>query len=58
MIFYLQYLTLCANEEDMRDAAAKICRDFLHGAWKTVSPQDLVFKRIRLYTFFIQVFLV
>lgn len=31
----------------MREAAAKICRDFLHGAWKTVSPQDLIFKRIR-----------
>ncbi|XP_077296720.1 choline/ethanolamine kinase isoform X2 [Arctopsyche grandis] len=41
-----KYLPLCCDEVQMRTAAAKICRDYLHGAWKTVSPQDLIFKRI------------
>ncbi|XP_026475263.1 choline/ethanolamine kinase isoform X2 [Ctenocephalides felis] len=34
------------NETEMRDTAARICRDYLTGAWRTVKPQDLLFKRI------------
>ncbi|GAB0095267.1 choline/ethanolamine kinase [Sergentomyia squamirostris] len=30
----------------MRDLAARICRDYLTGAWKTVSPEEIKFKRV------------
>lgn len=31
----------------MREIAARICRDYLTGAWKTISASDLQLKRIR-----------
>ncbi|XP_063545529.1 choline/ethanolamine kinase [Cydia strobilella] len=39
-------LQMCGTEEEMRDVAATICRNYLHGAWKTVEPSELDFKRI------------
>jgi choline/ethanolamine kinase len=30
----------------MRDVAARICRDYLSGAWKTISAEDIQLKRI------------
>lgn len=30
----------------MRDIAARICRDYLTGAWKTISADELQLKRI------------
>ncbi|KAG7295624.1 hypothetical protein JYU34_021900 [Plutella xylostella] len=39
-------LQMCGTEAEMREAAARICRDYLHGAWKSVQPQHLQFNRI------------
>lgn len=36
-----------SNLEEMRDIAARICRDYLNGAWKTISADDIQLKRIR-----------
>lgn len=33
---------------EMRDIAARICRDYLTGAWKTISAEEIQLKRIRL----------
>lgn len=32
---------------EMRDIAARICRDYLTGAWKTISAEEIQLKRIR-----------
>lgn len=32
---------------EMREVAARMCRDYLHGAWKKVTAQDIGFKHIR-----------
>lgn len=32
---------------EMRATAARICRDYLHGVWKHVTPDNIVLKRIR-----------
>lgn len=34
------------SETDMRDIAARICRDYLTGAWKTIPAEDLQLRRI------------
>ncbi|XP_013136398.1 PREDICTED: choline/ethanolamine kinase isoform X2 [Papilio polytes] len=39
-------LQMCGTEEEMREVAGKICRNYLHGAWKSVKPKELVFRRI------------
>ncbi|XP_045770881.1 choline/ethanolamine kinase isoform X4 [Maniola jurtina] len=39
-------LQMCGTEEEMREIAGRICRNYLHGAWKSVDPADLDFKRI------------
>ncbi|CAK1546578.1 unnamed protein product [Leptosia nina] len=39
-------LQMCGSEEEMREVAGRICRNYLHGAWKTVDPRDLHFRRI------------
>lgn len=31
---------------EMRERAYRICRDYLHGAWKLISPDDMVLKQI------------
>ena len=35
------------KEEEMRDKAFSICREFLSGSWKKISSHDMVFKSIR-----------
>lgn len=35
------------NSTEMRELASRICRDYLTGAWKTISASDLNIKRIR-----------
>ncbi|KMY91358.1 choline/ethanolamine kinase isoform X3 [Drosophila simulans] len=35
-----------ATLEEIRHAAARICRDYLTGPWKVVTPENLVVKRI------------
>ncbi|KAJ6648164.1 Choline kinase A2 [Pseudolycoriella hygida] len=35
-----------SNLDEMRDIAARICRDYLNGAWKTISAEDIQLKRI------------
>lgn len=32
---------------DMKELAARICRDYLHGVWKKVNPKNINFKQIR-----------
>lgn len=32
---------------DMRELAVRICRDYLHGAWKKVNTKNINFKQIR-----------
>ncbi|KAL0809433.1 hypothetical protein ABMA28_011612 [Loxostege sticticalis] len=39
-------LQMCGTEEEMREVAARICRNYLHGAWKTVDAAKLDFRRI------------
>ncbi|CAH2056052.1 unnamed protein product, partial [Iphiclides podalirius] len=39
-------LQMCGTEEEMREVAGRICRNYLHGAWKSVKPQELEFRRI------------
>lgn len=39
-------LQMCKTEDERREVAARICRNYLHGAWKTVDPQSLSFGRI------------
>ncbi|CAH0712797.1 unnamed protein product, partial [Brenthis ino] len=39
-------LQMCGTEEEMREVAGRICRNYLHGAWKTVDPCELDFRRI------------
>ncbi|KAE8744969.1 hypothetical protein FOCC_FOCC008381 [Frankliniella occidentalis] len=36
----------CAESKEMREMASRICRDYLHGAWKQISSRDIVLKRI------------
>ncbi|XP_028174482.1 choline/ethanolamine kinase isoform X6 [Ostrinia furnacalis] len=39
-------LQMCGTEEEMREVAARICRNYLHGAWKSVDAAQLDFRRI------------
>ncbi|XP_028034967.1 choline/ethanolamine kinase isoform X1 [Bombyx mandarina] len=39
-------LQMCGTETEMREVAARICRNYLHGAWKSVDPTELEFRRI------------
>ncbi|CAG4948557.1 unnamed protein product [Parnassius apollo] len=39
-------LQMSGTEEEMREVAGRICRNYLHGAWKTVKPTELEFRRI------------
>lgn len=42
----------------MREIASRICRDYLTGAWKTISASDLQLKRIRWISIFLFGFVV
>lgn len=35
------------SQSEMRDVATRICREYLTGAWKTVSSDEIQVKRIR-----------
>ena len=37
-------------KSEMRDKAFRICRDYLNGAWKSISAQEMVLKQVRLVT--------
>ncbi|GLV36965.1 uncharacterized protein CBL_02202 [Carabus blaptoides fortunei] len=37
---------MCGDSHEMREMAARICRDYLHGAWKSVTAQNVGFKHI------------
>lgn len=52
LLSLFQKLQMCGTEEEMREVAGRICRNYLHGAWKSVDPSELDFRRIR-YVFFI-----
>ncbi|XP_068621922.1 choline/ethanolamine kinase [Battus philenor] len=39
-------LQMCGTEEEMREVAGRICRNYLYGAWKSVKPSELEFRRI------------
>ncbi|XP_053621834.1 choline/ethanolamine kinase isoform X2 [Plodia interpunctella] len=39
-------LQMCGTEEEMREVAARICRNYLYGAWKTVDPEQLDFRKM------------
>ncbi|EDW49709.1 choline/ethanolamine kinase isoform X1 [Drosophila sechellia] len=41
-----QHFNSNATLEEIRHAAARICRDYLTGPWKVVTPENLVVKRI------------
>ncbi|XP_015035509.2 uncharacterized protein [Drosophila pseudoobscura] len=41
-----QHFKRNATLEEIRHAAARICRDYLTGRWKVVTPESLVVKRI------------
>ncbi|XP_017032232.1 choline/ethanolamine kinase isoform X1 [Drosophila kikkawai] len=41
-----QHFNRNATLEEIRHAAARICRDYLTGRWKVVTPENLVVKRI------------
>ncbi|KAK9754187.1 hypothetical protein QE152_g1666 [Popillia japonica] len=34
------------DSQEIRELAARICRDYLNGAWKTINSQNIVFKHI------------
>lgn len=38
---------ISGDTSEMRELAARICRDYLHGAWKLVTAQNIEFKHIR-----------
>jgi len=35
------------DEASMRERAYRICREYLHGAWGRVGPDDLTIKKVR-----------
>jgi hypothetical protein len=35
------------DSNEMREFASRICRDYLYGPWKSVTPQNIGFKHIR-----------
>lgn len=43
----LFYKQISGDTSEMRELAARICRDYLHGAWKLVTAQNIEFKHIR-----------
>lgn len=45
-VLMCQFLQASKSESEMRDIAARICRDYLTGAWKTIPAEDLQLKRI------------
>ncbi|XP_049549001.1 choline/ethanolamine kinase isoform X2 [Anopheles darlingi] len=42
----LEVMYRASSPTEMRDIAARICRDYLTGAWKTISAEELQLRRI------------
>lgn len=36
---------------EMKETAARICRDYLHGIWKHVTAENIILKRIKYMIF-------
>jgi hypothetical protein len=41
------HLQMSSDNMEMREMAARICRDYLRGSWRKIKAQDIVLKRIR-----------
>jgi hypothetical protein len=48
---YLDWAFCCtqmsSDNVEMREMAARICRDYLRGSWRKITARDIVLKRIR-----------
>lgn len=33
--------------DSIRDTAAKLCKDYLHGAWRKIKSEDMIIKKVR-----------
>ncbi|PNF21862.1 Choline/ethanolamine kinase [Cryptotermes secundus] len=42
----LFYNLMASDSVEMREMAARICRDYLHGSWRKITTRDIVLKRI------------
>jgi len=38
---------MSSDSVEMREIAARICRDYLRGSWRKVTANNIVLKRIR-----------
>ncbi len=36
-----------SSKSDMREKTFRICRDYLNGVWKMISPHEMVLKQVR-----------
>lgn len=39
-----------SNKSEMREKTFRICRDYLNGIWKKITPQEMVLKQVRSVT--------
>lgn len=47
LIFLITHSQATKSQSEMRDVATRICREYLSGAWKTISSEEIEVKRIR-----------
>ena len=49
LLYYWVFFCIMSSEIscEMRDRAYRICRDYLHGAWRLITPREMVIKQIR-----------
>lgn len=47
LIFIITHYQATKSPSEMRDVATRICREYLSGAWKTISADEIEVKRIR-----------
>lgn len=40
-----------SNKSEMREKTFRICRDYLNGIWKMITPQEMVLKQVRWVNF-------
>lgn len=46
ILLLINYFKATHSNSEMRDIAARICRDYLTGAWKTISAEEIQLRRI------------
>ena len=46
VLLSITYFKATHSNSEMRDIAARICRDYLTGAWKTISAEEIQLRRI------------